>query len=110
MPARKRRKHVAEHPDPVVRFGQALEREDRRRKAEQERISAEREEVARLAKVAAEHAARLEAARARLDRAIAEVKRHRGRPDVEAAYRAAKAEVVELETGDRPSWALADDE
>ena len=76
--------------------------------AEQERIRTEREEAARLAAIAAEHASRLERARTQLDRAIADVKRHRGRADVEASYRAAKAAVVELETGDRPSWAPVD--
>lgn len=105
MPARKRRKQVVEHPDPVVRFGRALTREKQRQRDEQDRLRAEREEAARLAKLAAEHAARLSAARARLERAIAGVKQHRGRADVETEYRAAKAEVVELETGDRPSWA-----
>ncbi len=108
MPARKRRKQVTEHPDPVVRFGQALEREKHRQRAEQERIRTAREEAARLAAIAAEHASRLKRARAQLDRAIADVKRHRGRADVEAAYLAAKAAVVELETGDRPSWAPVD--
>ncbi|MEO6653411.1 MAG: hypothetical protein ABIP17_12225 [Ilumatobacteraceae bacterium] len=105
MPARKRHKQVIEHPDPVVRFGQALEREQRRLSAEQERIRAEREEAARLAAIAADHAERLARARARLDRAIGDVKRHRGRADVESEYRVAKAAVVELETGDRPAWA-----
>lgn len=109
MPARKRRKQVTpEHPDPVVRFGQALERDKHRQRAEQERIRAEREEAARLAAIAAEHASRLKQARARLEQAIADVKRDRGRADVEAAYRSAKAKVVELETGDRPSWAPVD--
>lgn len=109
MPARKRRKRVAEHPDPIVRFGHALQREKQRERAEQERVRVEREEAARLAKLAAEHAARLQRARSRLERAITDVKQHRGRADVEAAYRAAKAEVVELETGERPAWAVSDE-
>ena len=110
MPARKRRKQVTEHPDPVVRFGQALEREKHRQRAEAERVRAAREDQARREQLAAEHAARLATARAQLERAIADVKRDRGRADVEAAYRSAKANVVELETGDRPSWAPVDGE
>ena len=108
MPARKRHKQQPEHPDPVVRFGRALEREKARKRAEQIRVQAAHDEAKRQAKIAADHARRLAAARKRLDRAIASVKQHRGDHDVEAEYRAAKADVLELETGERPDWAPDD--
>ncbi len=108
MPARKRHKKQPEHPDPVVRFGRALEREKERKRAEQLRIQAEREEAKRQADIAAEHARKLKAANKRLERAIAAVKQNRGDRDTEAEYRAAKADVLELETGERPDWAPGD--
>lgn len=109
MPARKRHRRQPEHPDPVVRFGRALEEEKAKARAEQIRIQAEREEEKRQAKLAAEHAARLKAAQRRLEQAIAAVKQARssgsGAAGADEAYRAAKAEVLELETGERPDWA-----
>jgi len=113
MPARKRHRRQPEHPDPVVRFNRALEQEKERERAEQIRIQAEREEEKRQAALAAEHAAKLQRAQRDLERAIVAVKQARstGRGAVEAdeAYRAAKAQVVELETGERPDWAPAAD-
>lgn len=92
-----------------MRFNRALEQTKDRERAEQARIQAEREEEKRQAQIAAEHAARLSAARVELDRAIAEVKRARqtgqGRDEADAHYRSAKAVVVELESGTRPDWA-----
>ncbi len=108
MPARKRHKKKPEHPDPVVRFGRALEREKERERAEQIRIQAERDEQKRQADVAAEYARKLGKANNRLERAIAAVKQNRGDQEVEAEYRAAKADVLELETGERPDWAPGD--
>lgn len=109
MPARKRHRHVPEHPDPVVRFGRALDRAKADERAEQQRIQTDRDAAARAAELAAEHAAKLDLARRRLDRAIAAVKTSRssgvGATQADATYRAAKAEVIELETGERPSWA-----
>ena len=109
MPPRKRKRREPEHPDPVVRFGRALQEAKEREKATQRRIQAERDEERRLAKLAAEHAARLADAERRLERAIAGVKAARasGRGKVEAdgEYRVAKAAVVELQTGERPDWA-----
>jgi hypothetical protein len=82
-------------------------------RAEQRRLQAEREEQRRQAQLAAEHAAALAAAQQRLDRAIATVKQARtsgrGGTEAESAYRSAKADVVELETGERPSWAPSAD-
>lgn len=110
MPARKRHKRQPEHPDPVVRFGRALQDARERERAEQIRIQAEREEAKRLAQIAAEHAARLAKARRRLDAAIDGVKAARSanaesRRRADEEYRAAKALVLELETGERPGWA-----
>jgi hypothetical protein len=109
MPARKRNRRPPEHPDPVVRFGRALEVAKANEIAAQHRAEAERAEQERLAKIAADHAAELERANRRLERAIADVKRARssgqGTTSADAEYRAAKAQVVELETGNRPTWA-----
>lgn len=109
MPARKRNRRQPEHPDPVVRFNRALKEQAARDRTEQMRIQADREEEKRQARLAAEHAARLAAAHQRLDRAIDGVKAARnsgrGRDEAESEYRAAKADVIELESGDRPSWA-----
>ncbi|NNE13242.1 MAG: hypothetical protein HKN41_13460 [Ilumatobacter sp.] len=110
MPARKRHRRQPEHPDPVVRFGRALEQAKARERSEQLRLQAEREEEKRRARLAAEHAERLSGAKRRLDRAIAAVKQARSldaeaRRAADDEYRAAKALVVELETGERPDWA-----
>jgi hypothetical protein len=109
MPARKRNRRQPEHPDPVVRFGRALNEAKEREKATQRRLQAERDEAKRLAEIAAEHAARLAKANKRLERAIAGVKSARasgrGKPEADDEYRAAKAAVFELETGERPDWA-----
>jgi membrane protein involved in colicin uptake len=111
MPARKRHRRRPEHPDPVVRFGRALDQARSAEEAERKRIQAEREAAEHAAKLAAEHAARLAAAKRRLEHAITAVKSSRssgvGTAEADAAYRAAKARVVELETGERPSWAPA---
>lgn len=109
MPARKRHRRQPEHPDPLVRFGRALKESEERERAERKRIQAEREEAKRQARIAAEHADAVDRANRRLERAITTLKRarsdHRGVQDAEQVYRAAKADVIELETGERPKWA-----
>ncbi len=109
MPARKRHRRPPEDPDPLVRFGRALKETEERERAERKRIQAEREEAKRQARLAAEHAARVERAERRLERAIARLKRARaersGVAEAEDEYRAAKADVIELETSQRPRWA-----
>ena len=111
MPPRKRNRRQPEHPDPLVRFGKALDRAKAAERAEQQRIQAEREAAKLAARLAAEHAAKLAAANAALDRAISRVKACRqsgtGAAEADEQYRAAKALVIELETGERPSWAPA---
>jgi hypothetical protein len=109
VPARKRRRQQQpESSDPLVRFGRALEATKKREHEEQLRVQAEREEHKRLAQLAAEQAARLATARKRLERAIASVKQARtaGSSTTEAdqTYRSAKADVIELESGERPAW------
>lgn len=92
-----------------MRFNRALKEGQAKERENQLRIQAEREEEKRQARLAAEHAARLATARAELDRAIDEVKRARqsgrGRDEADVRYRAAKATVMELESGTRPDWA-----
>jgi hypothetical protein len=109
MPARKRHKKEPEHPDPLVRFGRALKEREAKEKAAAARRKAEREEARRQAILAAEHAAAVKRANKQLERAIAAVKTartsHSGMDEADAAYREAKALVVELETGVAPSWA-----
>lgn len=111
MPARKRNRRQQEHPDPLVRFGRALDQAKAAERAKQQRLQAEREAAKLAAEQAAEHAAKLARANRDLERAIASVKASRssgsGTTEADAAYRVAKAAVVELETGERPSWAPA---
>jgi len=112
MPSRRRPKAPATAPlSDVQRFAQAVrdhEEADRRaqqaerdRQAEQERK--EREEL--------EFAARLEAARAAHQRAVEQVKAARrtgkGGAAADDAWKAAKADLIELETGRPPTWAKA---
>lgn len=108
MPARKRHRRPPEHPDPIVRFDRALKDRQREERDRQIRIQAEREEAKREARRAAEHAARLAAARRDVERAIAEIKRARAAGastgEADAAWKLAKARVIELETGRSPDW------
>lgn len=82
----------------IAQFAAALRESEARERAEQERR--------RARKSAAEQ---LEVARAELDQAIEGVRRARrtrsGVAEADAAWRAAKARVIELETGDTPEWA-----
>lgn len=109
MPSRKRHRRAPEDPDPVVRFGRAIKEADERERAERKRIRAERAEAKRQERLAAEYAAAVEQADRRLQQAIAAVKRAHGErngiDEAEHEYRSAKADVIELETGERPDWA-----
>jgi hypothetical protein len=104
MPARKRHKKAEEHRDPVARFADALKRSEAREQAERERRRAARVAAER----AAERAEALRVARVELDAAIERVRvahrDRRGRDEADAAWRAAKARVIELETGAPPTW------
>jgi hypothetical protein len=115
MPSRRRPKAPKGAPAPAQalsdaqRFAQSLrdsEEADRRakqaaidRKAEAERLKAE----------AAEQAGRLQRAQAAHQRAVDLVKEAKrtgkGAAAADLAWREAKAELLELETGKRPAWA-----
>lgn len=114
MPSRRRPKNPAAAPlSDVQRFAQAVrdhEEADRRarlaerdRRAEQERKELEQRE----------HEARLVAARAAHQLAVERVKeaRRTGKATVAAdeAWKKAKADLIELETGRPPAWAAASD-
>lgn len=108
MPPRKRKKVAEADRDPVVRFGEAVLKSDAQAAAERARVKAERAEAARLAQLAAEHAEAVRLAGIELERAIAAAKAARasgrGIADADAAWKRAKARVIELETGAAPAW------
>lgn len=108
MPARKRHRRPPEHPDPVVRFARAVDESDAKAKARVRQEQARRREEAERRKRAAEHAKAVDQARQQLDRAIADAKRARSSGDdvaeADAAWKRAKARVIELETGEAPDW------
>ncbi len=110
MPSRRRNKKQPEHPDPIVRFAKAVKQSDERKRTEQRRIKAEREEAARLAQLAADHAEAVRVAKRKLDKAIASAKSARasgrGVQEADLAWRHAKANLIELETGEAPDWKL----
>lgn len=108
MPPRKRKKVAEADRDPIVRFGEAIRRSDELAAAERKRVKAERAEAERLARLAAEHAEAVRVAGIELDRAIAAAKaaraNGRGIAEADAAWKRAKARVIELETGAAPAW------
>jgi hypothetical protein len=88
--------------DAIERFAAALRESEEREAAERERRRAERE-----------HADTLAAARRELEHAIEQVRgarrRGSGAAEADAVWRAAKARVIELETGAPPEWADHDE-
>lgn len=115
MPARKRRHSTTpqadEVVDPVTQFGRLLRQSNEREQAERDRRAAAKREAADAAKAKAAHAEAVAAARRELDRAIGAVKdaraAHRGVAEADAAWRGAKARLIELETGAPPEWQRA---
>ena len=95
--------------DPVARFAAGLRESAAREQAEQERRQRERRQARDAAQAAAERAAALDDARRALERAIDQARHARrvgsGVAASDAAWRDAKARVVELETGAPPPWA-----
>jgi hypothetical protein len=95
--------------DPAAMFAAALKETEARDKAQREKDRQHKEAVAQQAAAERAHADALAQARRDLDRAIAGVRAAKtaGRSTVEAdaAWKAAKARVIELETGTAPSWA-----
>ena len=110
VPARRRPKTPAAPPlDPIAQFSAGL-----LAAAEKERVAQEQkqlaEETARAeAQRAEEHAAAVVSAQRELQDAIdgvrAAKRAGRGTVEANARWRAAKARVIELETGAPPSWA-----
>jgi hypothetical protein len=94
--------------DPIKRFASTLRASEERERAEQERAQREREEAENAARAAAEHAEALATARRDLERAIERARdarrAHSGVSAADAAWRQAKARVIELETGAPPDW------
>ena len=80
-----------------------------RERAERERLQLEQQEAHDAAQAAVEHAAALEDARRELEHAISGVHEARragsGVAASDAAWRQAKARLIELETGAPPEWA-----
>jgi len=80
-----------------------------RERAERERLQLEQQEARDAAQAAVEHAAALEDARRELEHAISGVREARragsGVAASDAAWRQAKARLIELETGAPPEWA-----
>lgn len=93
----------------MSQFGLMLRASAEREQAERERKAAAAREAAERAKAARAHDDALRQARRELERAIERVKaardRRSGVVDADAAWRAAKARVIELETGAAPDWA-----
>src|SRR4051812_11990832 len=113
MPSRRRPKsspapQTTELSD-AQRFAQSLrDSEEADRRAKQAAVDA-KNEAERQKVEAQEEAARLKRAQEAHQRAVEQVKEAKrtgkGRAEADAAWRDAKAELVELETGKRPAWA-----
>lgn len=99
--------------DPAELFAAAVKESDSIDRARREKEQQQREAAERRAAEAKASADALNAARRDLDRAIEAVRdaKREGRSTVEAdaTWKAAKARVIELETGERPSWAKGSD-
>jgi hypothetical protein len=112
MPARKRPKN-SPATSPVEASGNSVDRDLARFAAALEESARAKRRAAADAAAAAEHSRQLSAAQVELDRAIAEVRAAKaaGRATAEAdtRWKAAKARVIELETGAAPSWAASTD-
>ena len=110
MPSRRRPKPPPSAPlSDLERFAQALrDSEEAERRAKQ--AAADHKAAIEQRKAEAlEFAARLERAREAHKRAVEQVKEAkrtgRGAAAADLAWREAKAHLIELETGQRPSWA-----
>jgi hypothetical protein len=110
MPSRRRPKAPPPRPlTDVERFAQSVrDHEESDRRAKQAEIDRKAEKERRRLE-AIEQAARLERAQAAHQRAVDQVKEAqrtgKGAAAADLAWREAKAELIELETGTRPTWA-----
>ena len=90
-------------------FAAALKEAEKAEKVAREREQTQRAEAARKAEDAAAHATALATAQRDLKRAVEAVRQAketgRGRAEADAAWKVAKAKVIELETGTAPAWA-----
>ena len=110
MPSRHRPK--APPPPPLSdaeRFAQAIrDHEEADGRAKPARLDRKAEAERRKIE-AVEHAAKLHRAKAAHQRAVEQVKEAQrtgtGAAAADLAWRAAKADLIELETGERPAWA-----
>jgi hypothetical protein len=112
MPSRRRHRQqptTTVPVDPVTQFGQMLQESAAREAEAARRAEQQRADAKAAQRAAQEHAEALRSARRELDRAIDAVRRarseRRGEAEADAAWREAKARVIELETGARPEWA-----
>jgi hypothetical protein len=116
MPSRRRPKAAKGAASPpqqlsdAQRFAQSLrDSEEADRRAKQAEID-RKAEVERLKAEAAEQADRLKRAQAAHQRAVEMVKEAKrtgkGAAAADLAWREAKAELLEIETGKRPAWAV----
>lgn len=110
MPSRRRPKSPPAPPlSDVERFAQAVRESEAAERRAKEDARQRKAEAERLAQEAAEHAAKLQRARAAHQRAVELVReaKRTGKGTVEAdlAWKQAKAELIELETGQPPAWA-----
>ncbi|MBP7890974.1 MAG: hypothetical protein KA029_18085 [Ilumatobacteraceae bacterium] len=102
---------AASGPTDVERFAAALKDSARADREKADLAQQARAQAALAADEAAAHEAALSAARRDLERAVLGVRAAKqagkGRADADAAWKVAKALVIELETGAPPSWAPA---
>jgi hypothetical protein len=113
VPSRRRPKPPKSEPqDPVVQFATLLRESAERERAEEDRRRRERQQARDAAARAAAHADALDAARGELEHAIIDARAARragaGVSAADAAWRHAKARLIELETGEPPDWARPD--
>jgi hypothetical protein len=115
VPSRRRPKPPKPEPqDPVEQFATLLRESAERERAAQDRHRVERQRARAAADSAAAHAAALDAARRQLEDAITNARKARragsgvAAAPADAAWRQAKARLIELETGTPPPWARHD--
>lgn len=93
----------------LERFAAALKESAQLDRADRQKVQQAKDDNARRAADAAAHADDLRQARRALERAVEAVRtakqQGRGRPEADEAWKVAKAMVIELETGEPPSWA-----
>jgi hypothetical protein len=110
VPSRRRPKSPKPGPqDAIEQFATMLRESAERERAELERVRLERQHARDAAHAAAAHEAALDAARRALEQAIGTAREARrtgsGVAAADAAWRHAKARLIELETGAPPEWA-----